>query len=156
MINTQTIYDNIQKNILGGVKVPHRTSKPVIYQEAGNYYLAVFLFFYTKKDIDTGLINRPTIWAIADIKTGDIIKEYWCKEKEFSNGGYDNKYNISSNKNFNTLEKSDNEIFNKLDLVRKSLIENGGFDREEYQRYLISVLANIPVEYHRFYIDLSI
>lgn len=48
------------------------------------FYLAVFTFFYSHEDIDAGLVERPTMWAIADIETGEIIEERLTKDKDFS------------------------------------------------------------------------
>ena len=42
MRNTRDISLEIQMLILNGAKIPHSTSQPVIYQEKGKYYLAIF------------------------------------------------------------------------------------------------------------------
>ena len=68
MISGILAYRNIQNSILNGVKIPHSTSQPLIFGENGKYYLAVFVFFFSREDIEKGLVERPTMWAVADIE----------------------------------------------------------------------------------------
>ena len=148
--------DILAREILGGRKMPHSTSHPVIYLDGGKYYLAVFVFFYTKNDIENGTVDRPTVWAIADIETGSIIKEYETKEKDFSDASYGVKYNVHADGEYDTSKEYYDRAFTILDSVRSKIISDGKFYKEEYQYYLNMILANIPKEYQRFYTDLSI
>lgn len=150
------IYVKINRNILNGVKIPHSTSYPVIYQENSKYYLAVFVFFYTKQDIEAGAVERPTVWAIADLETGEIIEKYQCKDKDFTDASYDIKYNVRSDIQYDTSKKYYDEAFTILDSVRKKIISSGKFYALEYKYYLKKILANIPKDYQRFYTDLSV
>lgn len=156
MINSYDINSHIQKNILNGAKTPHSASYPVIYFENEKYYLAVFVFFYSREDIEEGRIYRPTVWAIADLITGEIIEERETSIVEFSNAPYDKKYNIRADKKYDTSKEYYDKAFSILDICRKSIIENDNFDRNEYAKYLQMIVANIPEEYQRFYYDLSI
>jgi len=88
----KVVNSNIQSKVLNGSKTPHSTSYPVIYKENGKYYLAVFVFFYSREDIEAGAVERPTMWALADIETGEIIEERLTKDKEFSDASYDVNY----------------------------------------------------------------
>ena len=151
-----TINKNIQKNILCGKKIPHSTSYPVIYEEEGIYYLAVFVFFFTQDDIRLGFVNRPTMWALADIRSGDLIKRFNTSEKEFSDARYDAKYDIKTEKFYDTSTQYYNNAFLILDTVRRQIIDNHNFERDVYDIYLRKILANIPSPYQRFYNDLSI
>lgn len=146
----------LAREILRGEKVPHSTSQPVIYQEDGKYYLAVFVFFFTKDDIEKGAVNRPTMWAIADIETGEILKEYETKEKDFSDAPYDVKYNVCSDTKCDTSKSYYDKAFVILDSVREQIIRTGELHKEEYQAYLDMIVTNIPAEYQRFYKDLSV
>ena len=152
----QNIIKKINVNIIGGKKIPHSTSQPVIYQESGKYYLAVFVFFYTKEDIEAGAVDRPTIWALADIETGEIIEERQTKDKDFSQASYDVKYNVRSDAQFDTSKKYYDEAFAILDSVRTKIITSGKFYALEYKYYLDKILANIPKDYQGFYTDLSV
>jgi hypothetical protein len=156
MTISSKIFVKIQQNILGGAKVPHSTSQPVIYEENGKYYLAVFVFFFNRGDIEAGAVDRPTVWAIADLETGEIIKEYETKEKDFSDAPYDKKYNVRSDKKYDTSKEYYDKAFDILDSVRKKLIKEHHLYKTEYQYYLDMILANIPEEYQRFYTDLSV
>lgn len=146
----------IMKSVLGGAKVPHSTSQPVIYEENGKYYLAVFVFFFNRGDIEAGAVDRPTVWAIANLETGEIIKEYETKEKDFSDAPYDKKYNVRSDKKYDTSKEYYDRAFDILDSVRKKLIKEHHLYKAEYQYYLDKILANIPEKYQRFYTDLSV
>lgn len=156
MRNTRDISLEIQMLILNGAKIPHSTSQPVIYQEKGKYYLAIFVFFYTKEDIETGAVDRPTVWAIADIETGGIIEEHQTKEIDFSDASYDAKYNMRSDAQYDTSKKYYDDAFAILDSVREKIISTGKLYKLEYKYYLDKILANIPKDYQRFYTDLSV
>ena len=156
MENSRYIYAYIQKNILNGGKTPHSTSQPVVINTNNTYYLGVFVFFYNREDIEAGAVNRPTMWAIADIKTGEIIKEYETKDKDFSDAPYDVKYNVRADAQYDTSREYYDKAFAILDSVREKLISTGKLYYLEYKAYLDRILVNIPKEYQRFYRDLSI
>ncbi len=156
MINATNVNSQIQRNILGGAKIPHSVSQPVIYKEEGKYYLAVFVFFYTKEDIQSGMVNRPTAWAKLDIKSGEIIEEYQCKDKDFSDARYDVKYNVRSDIKYDTSKAYYDEAFEILDSVRREIIETDTIDKLKYNYYLKKIINNIPEAYQRFYLDLSV
>ena len=155
-MDSRTINSYFQKNVLNGAKVPHSTSQPVIYFDGEKYYLAVFCFFFTREDIENGKVDRPTLWAIADIETGEIIKEYETKKKDFSDASYDVKYNVRADGKYDTSKEHYDKAFSILDSVRNKIILSGEFDKDEYQNYLNMIVANIPKEYQRFFYDLSV
>lgn len=142
--------------ILGGEKIPHSTSYPVVYCENGKYYLASFVFFFTREDIEAGKVDRPTVWAIADIETGEIIEKRQTKDNDFSDAPYDKKYNIRPDGKYDTSREYYDKAFLILDSARKKIINGEVFPEEEYKRYLKAILANVPKEYQRFYTDLSV
>ncbi|NBJ94664.1 hypothetical protein [Parablautia muri] len=51
--------------------------------------MAVFVFYYSKDDIDAGKVDRPTTWALINIENGAIIEERHSPENEFSDAGYE-------------------------------------------------------------------
>lgn len=156
MISAKQVNANIQKTILNGEKISHSTSYPVIAKEKGKYYLAVFVFFFTKEDIEKAKVNRPTIWALADINTGEIIEERQTKDIDFSDASYDIKYDVKTDAQYDTSKKYYDEAFAILDSCRSKILNDGKFYKEEYQYYLNKIVANIPKEYQRFYYDLSV
>lgn len=156
MINSYDINSYIQKNILKGAKKPHSTSYPVLYSENEKFYLAVFVFFYSREDIEAGEVERPTMWAIADVETGEIIEERLTKDKDFSDASYDIKYSVRADAQYDTSKKYYDEAFAILDSCRSKIINTGKFYPGEYKFYLDKIIANIPKEYQRFYQDLSV
>ena len=146
----------LQKSVIDGKKIPHSTSYPVIVKENGKYYLATFTFFYSREDIEAGMVERPTMWAIADIETGEIIEERLTKDKEFSDASYDKKYSVRADAQYDTSKKYYDEAFAILDSCRSKIINTGKFYPGEYKYYLDKIIANIPKEYQRFYQDLSV
>jgi hypothetical protein len=156
MVSSYDINSLLQRNVLGGSKTPHITSCPVLYCEKEKYYLAVFTFFYFREDIEAGMVERPTIWTIADIQTGTIIEEKLTKDKEFSDASYDIKYNVRADGQHDTSKKYYDEAFAILDSCRSKIINTGKFCPDEYKLYLDKITANIPKEYQRFYHDLSL
>ena len=156
MIESNVVNKNISQKVLEGRKIPHSISQPVIYMEQEKYYLAVFVFFYTREDIEAGAVDRPTMWAIADIETGEIIEERDSRKIDFSDAGYEEKYNVRADRQYNTSKTYYDEAFAILDSVRSKLITTGKLYRAEYQFYFDKIIANIPKEYQRFYRDLSV
>ena len=156
MLSSKEINSKIQKNILNGSKIPHGVSRPLIYKEEDKYYLAVFVFFYTKEEFLMCSISRPTMWAILNIENGNIIEKYETSEKDFSNASYDIKYNISPDKEYNTSAEYYDKAFSILDSVREELIEKNRFNEDKYKEYFKMVLDNIPESYKRFFKELSV
>jgi hypothetical protein len=156
MLSSNDMNAMIQKNVLNGSKTPHSTSYPVIYSENCRYYLAVFVFFYSREDIEAGEVERPSMWAIADIETGEIIEERLTKDKDFSDASYDVKYHVRADAQYDTSKKYYDEAFAILDSCRSKIINTGKFYPGEYKYYLNKIVANIPKEYQRFYYDLSV
>lgn len=156
MQSSEVINGILQKNVIDGKKIPHSTSYPVIYKENDKYYLAVFVFFFSREDIEAGSVERPTMWAIADIETGEIIEERLTKDKDFSNASYDKKYSVRADAQYDTSKKYYDEAFAILDSCRSKIINTGKFYPGEYKFYLDKIIANIPKEYQRFYQDLSV
>lgn len=153
---SNNVRKNINNGILNEIKIPHSTSYPVITKENDKYYLAVFVFFFTREDIENGTVNRPTMWAIADIETGEIIEERQTKDKDFSDASYDVKYNIRADAQYDTSKKYYDEALAILDSCRSKIINRGKFDPLEYKSYIDKIVANIPKAYQRFYYDLSV
>lgn len=156
MIHSYDINSYIQKNILKGAKTPHSTSYPVLYSENEKFYLAVFVFFYSREDIEADAVERPTMWAIADVETGEIIEERLTKDKDFSDASYDIKYSVRADARYDTSKKYYDEAFAILDSCRSKIINTRKFYPSEYKFYLEKIIANIPKEYQRFYQNLSV
>lgn len=156
MQSSEVINGILQRSVLGGGKIPHSISYPVVFMENGRYYLAVFIFFYSREDIEAGVVERPTMWAIADIETGEIIEERQTKDKEFSDAPYDMKYSVRADEQYDTFKKYYDEAFAILDSCRNDIVATGILDADRYKEYLNRIVENVPAECRRFYYDLSV
>lgn len=156
MILSKQINTNIQKTVLNHVKTPHSVSRPVIFKENNNYYLASFIFFFTKDDIEQGHVNRPTMWALFDLVTGELIEERHTNEIDFSDAPYGITYDIRKNAHRHVSRDYYDKALDILDSCRRKLIYEHKFDAQEYQQYLDAIMIDVPNEYKRFYNDLSI
>jgi hypothetical protein len=148
--------ENIKRNVLGGAKVPHKTSEPVLYKQDDKYYLAAFVVFYTRNDVATSVISRPSHWVIADIETGNIVAEYETTDKEFSNAPYDKKYDAKCAGKCDTSAEYYSKSYTMLEDVIWTLKRTGKIDRELYYQYLDRILANFPKDYRVFFTDLGV
>lgn len=150
---TEKINVNITTNILNNQKTPHANSVPVLRMENDKLYLATFTFFYNADELRSGMVRRPSLWALFDIETGNLIEKYYTPENDFSNYEYDKLYNISFNK------KLHNDYYHSLnfllDIIRQEYILNKTINEKLYNQYLEKILDTTPEEYQIFYKDLS-
>lgn len=148
----------IKNTILGSVKVPHGTSQPVIYQDPadGRYYLAAFVFFFSGEDIRKGMVSRPSLWAIYDIETGDLVQRFSTKDKEFSGAPYDVKYDIHADGTYDTSAAYYNAAYDILDQVREKIMSEGILDRQLYDDYLRRIVFNIATDKRILITDWSV
>lgn len=156
LIGSMEVDKIIKKNIMQGKKNPHSTSQPVIHAEDGKYYLSAFVFFYNREDLQKSEVNRPSLWCIANIETGEIIDVYTSTEKEFSDASYNVKYSIKQEGEYETSREYYEKAFSILDEVREEYFLTGIIDKVKYSVYLDMILKNIPKEHHKFFRDLSI
>lgn len=156
MRSSKEINSYVQLHAIGGEKVPHSTSHIVVRKENERYYLAAFVFFFNREDIENGKVNRPSLWLIADVRTGEIIEKRETSEMDFSDASYELRYNISAEGKYDTSKEYYEKAFAILDTVRDKILEENIFDEEEYVRYLDMIVANIPSDYKRFFYDLSV
>ncbi|MCR4791787.1 MAG: hypothetical protein K5871_03490 [Lachnospiraceae bacterium] len=156
MITIKEINENIQGQVLGGAKIPHGVSNPVIHKEDDKYYIAYFVYTFEKKNLDTGDFQRPLYWVIADVKTGDLVAEYNCREKDFSEQGFDKLYSM----NDPSVRRPDDKYYKVMDslfdTVRASIAFGSSMDSASYKAYFSNLLAITPSEYKVFYRELSV
>lgn len=155
-VGSQAIALLMQKGALQGAKIPHRVSMPVLRNQDGGYCLAAFIFTFTREELESGRIHRPTYWMTADIQTGEDIKEYSCKERDFSDEPFDSLYFVKEQSQVPLTKEYYAETYALLDQVRKALIAGHPLPKEQYAAYLDRVLETIPTAYRLFYAQLSI
>ena len=160
------INKRVKKELLSKIKEPHLISYPVIYLDGYEYYLAVFITLHKESEIKEGYLGRPTKWAFFDIDSGALNKEISNKigelevldtnEEEFSSSLYNIQYNIKSVEEYNGSEEYYEEAFKILDRCKESIMNEAKIDLAEYRKYLGKILRNVPENYRRFYLELSI
>ena len=156
IIPIEEIADKVQRDILEGNKIPHSTSRLVIRKKGKELVFAVFVFFFSKEDIENGMVDRPTLWAEIDMRTGVISSRYDTHNNDFSSASYEEKYNVRTDKKYDTSRDYYKKALELLDKVRLTYIESARFLEREYREYMDMILANIPENYRQFYTDLSI
>ena len=145
MIDTETIFRQLQMNCIGGVKVPHLMSLPVISNSDGKYEMAVFLVFFTAEDICLNRIVAPSKIIYADLESGEISHaQNFRKERRLTDSTNSNSYT--------ELEKRPDlgksylrELFFVFDDVKQRLLDTGKIDIDRYCHYLSGILDTVPL-----------
>ena len=150
----KTIIVEIDKIILDGVKIPHIFSNPVIRKEDGKWCIAFFVTFYKKSNLDNLTMSRPSYWALVDIETGELIKRYDCREKDFSSVNLNCLIDVEKDKQKHVSREDVDELFKRFDNLRKACILNNDNVDELNSLYLEKLLEITPTNYQRFYFEL--
>jgi len=154
-LSSETIYKNIYPLALGGRKVPHGVSNPVLRDRNGQLCMAFFVYTYTRDDLEKGMVRRPGSWMIADPVNGKLLEEISCGTEDFSNASKEERYS-TDNPNGPKSREFFSETYRLLDAVRQEYSKTGKLDKETYRQYLETVLQAVPPAYHRFYRELSL
>lgn len=97
---------------------------------------------------------RPAYWALVDVETGELIKRYDCKEKDFSSASFDDLIDISDyNQERRSREYAD-DFFRKFDNLRNACILNNDNIDRLYGLYLGKLLEVTPDNYQKIYFEL--
>ena len=154
-ITTKEAITIIRKNALNGQKAPHSVSQPVLRVHNGKLCLAAFLFFYNKEQLQSATVNRPTMWVVSDLKTGEILQRYFCSDNEFSDNDYQKLYSIST-ENITPVSKFYwDSAYALMDLIRTEYINDATLNKKLYKEYLERIFYTTPEEYRTFYKDLN-
>lgn len=155
-INARALMSNMRKSALGGRKIPHGVSNPVFRKmDDGSYAAAAFVFLYSRDDLKNRTVKRPSRWITADIKTGQIISEYSCKDIDFSSAAADAVC---------SLDAADSTVYSKeyvdqtlavFDLIMRKYNATGIFDRELNDVYMYMMLKMVSVGFKEFYRELN-
>ena len=156
LVRSMHINEDIQKAIKNTPNTAHRVSQPVIYKEGNKYFLASFIFFYTRSDIKMGVIDRPLKWIKMDIETGKILAVHDCKKLDFSDAEFGKTYEVKISREYDTSQYYYENTFALLDEIRMQILNHDKIDKLKYMLYIERILTSIPDSYQRFYFDLSI
>jgi len=155
MESITTIISQLNRQFLGGAKIPHGMSNPVIRKYNGHYVIATFFYSYKKEHLDSKQLPRPKYWMVADIFTGDLIEEISCQDSDFSKQSFTQLYTIEKSDPLRPTPEYYKELFSLFDEVRSSLMKNGNLDFNKYNDHMTKMLAIVPVSYQIFYRELS-
>ena len=64
LLSTREVVSNVKGKVLGGAKVPHQCSMPVLRMVDQKLYLAFYVQFYNREQIQKQLLQRPSEWYI--------------------------------------------------------------------------------------------
>lgn len=154
-ISTKEVMNHIRQNALNDQKTPHSISQPVLRMYNGKLCFAAFVFFYNKEQLQSAMVNRPTMWIICDLKTGEILQRYSCLDNEFSNSTHQKLYNISTKDILHVSKHYWNSVYALMDLIRHEYARCGSVNKKLYKEYFERIFCTTPNEYRIFYKDLS-
>ena len=154
LVPAEQVYQKAYSRALGGRKIPHGISNPVLRRWGERLYLAFFVYTYTRQQLQQGLIGRPVSWMLTDLASGEPVAEIPCSREDFSGAPAKSVFSTE-----NPGGRKDGEFFREnyalLDAVRSAYLEDGQVDAERYEEYLRRILQAVPPSYHRFYRELS-
>ncbi|MCH5191705.1 MAG: hypothetical protein J1F23_06020 [Oscillospiraceae bacterium] len=155
MLDIKSVVSNLNRNALGGTKIPHAVSNSVLRQENEKIYIAAFVYTYNRENLQSNKMPRPTQWLLADIESGEIIKEYDCRSKDFSDAEFDTLYDLNDPNVKRPSREDFVEIYTLFDDIRNEITKNDLQMVDKYHDYLNRILEITPSNYQRFYKDLS-
>lgn len=154
-VSTKEAMNVIRQNALNGQKTPHSTSQLVLRMYDGKLCFAAFVCFYNKEQLQSTMVNRPTMWVIGDLKTGEIVQRYLCSDNEFSDSDHQKLYNISTKDVLPVSKYYWDSVYALMDLIRHEYVNYGSLNKKLYKEYFERISCTIPEEYRIFYKDLN-
>jgi hypothetical protein len=101
------------------------------------------------------MVQRPSMWMVADCTTGEILEKYYCRDADFSTQSHDKLYCISSNNMPIDIKQHLETAYLIMDVIRSEYAENGRLREDLYDEYLTIIDNTTPDEYKIFYKELS-
>ena len=155
MLDIKTVVSKLNRTALGGAKIPHCVSNPVLRLENEKLYIAAFVYTYNRENMQSNKMPRPIHWILADVETGDVFQEYDCRSKDFSNAKFDVLFDLNDSNVKRPSREDFEEIYALFDEIRKDSTENDSQIIDKYYEYLNRILEITPSNYQRFYKELS-
>lgn len=155
METIRTIINKLKVKALGGAKIPHGMSNPVLYYDGNDYRIATFIYIYNRENLKNNEAPRPSHWMVADINTGEMTNEYDCKKNDFSEADYEQYYPLKSGTKNKPSKEEIYEMYDLFDKVRLQYVNTGKLDEQTYAVYFNYILSITPPAYQRFYKELS-
>lgn len=154
IVSTREIVKNVRGQVLGGAKVPHQCSMPVLRVMDGKLYLAFFVQFFNREQAQKQLLQRPAYWYIADIEKGTLERSINCSEEDFCTAPKDRLYLRGSAQREGTQEDVA-RLYELLDAIRLHYLRDGIIDAFAYRDYLKLLFEILPKGQINFYKELS-
>lgn len=155
MMSSKELGAQAQRCALGGKKVPHGVSYPVLRTVEGNVAVCYFVYLSPFESVRSKEYAAPVEWLALDLKTGELIGRYACDEQPFFEEPAGAMYSLSDP----TLPKPSRDYYLRtyelFDRICKGCSALGKVDDLLYQLYLDRVLAVTPTAYRTFYRSLS-
>ena len=117
-ISTQEIVREMNGKVLGGAKIPHSCSFPVLRKVDGSYVIALFTQLFTREQMSRQMMQRPAYWCCAGLEDGGDFKEYNCKENDFCTAPYGRLYRRGTPARTGTRQDLE-LLYAQLDEIRK-------------------------------------
>lgn len=155
MVEIKKIVSALDGKALGGAKIPHSVSNPVLRVVDDVPYIAAFVYIYNRENIQQNKMPRPVHWIVADLASGDVVNEFDCRKNDFSSSGFEDLYDLNDPNVKRPTREDFVEIYSLFDSVRAEYLNNGRCDTETYRRYLDRILEITPASYQKFYQELS-
>lgn len=141
---------------LGGAKIPHSVSWPVLRKNGNSLVIAYYTTVYNKENMDTGIFPRPIEWMELDIEDGKYGLRHNCRVEDFSKEPFDKTYDLNQESGVNVDLETLESLYKMFDSVRKAYLEMKILDIIMYRKYLEKVCEIIPESYRGFIKELSI
>ena len=155
MVDIKTIVSNLNRNALGGAKIPHCVSNPVLRMENEKLHIAAFVYTYNRENLQSNQMSRPIHWILADIESGEIVNEFDCRSVDFSNAEFDTTYDLNDSTVNRPSREEFEQIYKLFDEIRNECTATGLEMVDKYFDYLNRILEVTPSNYQRFYKELS-
>ena len=153
-VNSQQMMKELKGRVLGGAKIPHSCSFPVLRKEDGKMTIAFFLQFQKKEYFEKGIMERPAYWYVTDLETGKMIEEMNCREKDFCTAPFDRMYKKGEPEIRGTKAEAE-RLYQMLDEIRICYIKTNMVHAFLYKEYLNLLFKVMPKGQINFYKELS-
>lgn len=156
MLPIKEINNIARREALGGAKIPHSISWPVLRKNGNQLVIAYYVSVYSRENLETKQFSRPVEWLTLDILDGSLIGRYSCRVKDFSKESFENKYDFSQRAAAQVDAGTTGSLYQMFDSVRKSYLDTKVLDMMMYLQYKNEVCSLIPPSYRVFIRELSI
>lgn len=152
--NTANVMASLQGKVLGGAKIPHTVSYPVLRRDGDRYVIAVFVQIHSRELLQKKAMRRPSHWYTANLKTGELLSGRDCRKEDFCTAPFDRLYRKGDPER--TAVAADVlQAYACLDVVRQRLIQDDILDYLLYRDYLRQIFLIIPSGQVPFYRELG-